>query len=42
MPRIPKIEEWHARYKTMSTIDMEPHKAFISRTKRVEKQCNQG
>jgi hypothetical protein len=34
MPRIPRIEERHARYKTLSTIDMEPQEAFIGRTMR--------
>jgi hypothetical protein len=34
MPKIPRIEEQHARYKTLSTIDMEPWETFIGRTMR--------
>jgi hypothetical protein len=34
MSRIPRIEEWPTRYKTLFTIIMEPQKTFIGRVMR--------
>ncbi len=31
---IPKIKEWHARYKTSFVVIMEPQDAFVSRAMR--------